>query len=237
MNSINVKIAGIVVEIATEYRPAVSVYQDFRTDEQPVCRITLTDDDIDFSAAELNVKNKLLIKTDCILRKFSEVLLPFDTMLMHGAAVGLENAAYLFTAPSHTGKTTHARLWLKNCPGAYIVNGDKPFIRFTEDGSIFACASPWAGKENLYTNTMAPLKSIVLMERAEDNCIQHISFAEAFPFLLQQIYHPSDEEKMRKTLHLMKRLSQSVTFWRFGCNNFKDDCFNITYDALVRDQK
>ena len=237
LNSISVKIAGVVVKILTEYRPAVSLYQDFRTSEQPECCIMLNNDDIDFSAVELNLKNKLLIKTNCIIRKFSEALLSFEAILMHGAVVGLGNAAYLFTAPSHTGKTTHARLWIDNCPDAYFVNGDKPFIRFTEDGSILACGSPWAGKENLYTNTMTPLKSIVLMERAENNCIRQISFAEAFPTLFQQTYHPSDEDKMRKTLRLLQRLDPSVSFWRFGCNNFKDDCFKTAYNALVRDQK
>ena len=237
MNIINVRIAGVVVEIVTEYRPGISLYQDFRTSEQPDCRITLTDDDIDFSAVELNKKAKLLIRTSCVLRKFSEALLPFDAILMHGTAVGLGNTAYLFTAPSHTGKTTHARLWMENCSNAYFINGDKTFIRFREDGSILACGSPWAGKENLYTNTMTPLKSIVLMERAGDNYIRRISFAEAFPILLQQTYQPAEEEKMRKTLHLLQQLNPTVSFWRFECNNFKDDCFRTAYNALVRDWK
>ena len=88
----------------------------------------------------------------------------------------------------------------------------------------------------MYTNTMIPLKDIVLMERAEDNHIEQISLAEAFPGLLQQVYRPDDEEKMRKTLRLMQRLSPAVTFWRFQCNNFKDDCFDVAYNALVKGQ-
>ena len=89
----------------------------------------------------------------------------------------------------------------------------------------------------MYTNTMVPLKSIILMERAEDNHIEQISFAEAFPKLLQQVYRPEDEEKMRKTLRLMQRLNGPVSFWRFQCNNFKDDCFDVAYNALVGKQK
>ena len=72
--------------------------------------------------------------------------------------------------------------------------------------------------------------------KAENNHIEQITFADAFPTLLQQVYRPNDEEKMRKTLHLMQKLSPGVTFWRFQCNNFKDDCFDVAYNALVRDQ-
>ncbi len=96
-----------------------------------------------------------------------------------------------------------------------------------------ACGSPWGGKENYYINTMVPLKSIILMERAEDNCIEQISFAEAFPALLSQVFHPDDEDKTRKTLRLMQRLHPSVSFWRFRFNNYKDDCFDVAYNALV----
>ena len=71
------------------------------------------------------------------------------------------------------------------------------------------------------------------MERCEDNHIEQISFAEAFPSLLQQFYRPDDEDKMRKTLRLMQYLNPEVSFWRFQCNNFMDDCFDVAYNALV----
>ena len=169
-------------------------------------------------------------------RLISEALLSFDTLLVHGAVVALDGAAYMFTAQSGTGKSTHVRSWLESIGGAYVVNGDKPFIIVREDGELpLACGAPWAGKENLQTNTMVPLKAIVLLERAKENRMERISFIKAFPCLLQQVYHPDDEEQMRKTLRLIKQLSSAVTFWRFQCNNFKDDCFEVAYNALVRD--
>lgn len=168
-------------------------------------------------------------------RLVSEALLSFDTLLMHGAVVALDGAAYMFTAKSGTGKTTHIQSWLENIGGAYVVNGDKPFLIIGKD-SVLACGSPWAGKENLQTNTAVPLKSIVLLERANENRMERISFIQAFPTLLQQVYRPDDEEKMRKTLKLIQRLNPAVSFWRFQCNNFKDDCFEIAYNALVKGQ-
>ena len=69
------------------------------------------------------------------------------------------------------------------------------------------------------------------------NHIKQVSFAQAFPFLLQQVYRPDNEEKMRKTLRLTRRLNPAVSFWRFQRDNFKDDCFNVAYNALVKGQK
>ena len=88
-------------------------------------------------------------------------------------------------------------------------------------------------KENKYTNTMVPIKAIVCMERSEENHITEITFAQAFPFLLQQSYRPGDKDKMRKTLRLLQSLNGKVKFYRFKCNNFKDDCFEVAYNALV----
>lgn len=171
-------------------------------------------------------------------RLISEALLSFDTLLLHGSVVALDDAAFMFTAKSGTGKSTHVQNWLDNIDGAYVVNGDKPFIIVREaDKAPLACGSPWAGKENMQTNAIVPLKAIVLLERAEENQIERISFGQAFPFLLQQVYRPEDEEKMRKTLRLMQRMSSAVSFWRFHCNNFKDDCFEVAYRALVGGEK
>ena len=238
MNTFHIMVAGQVAEILSEYRPASSLYADFRTDRPPDFQITLTDDDLYLDAVLNGAKKKIEIKTAAILQKMADALFDYDILLFHGAVLALHDRAFMFTAPSRTGKTTHLMKWLDYLPDASVVNGDKPFIKFSDDGRPpLACGSPWAGKENLYTNTMVPLKSIILMERAEENHIEQITFAQAFPFLLQQVYRPDDEEKMRKTLRLMQRLNPAVSFWRFQCNNFKDDCFDVAYNALVKGQK
>ena len=53
--------------------------------------------------------------------------------------------------------------------------------------------------------------------------------------LFQQVYRPNDRGKMHQTLVLMERLSKTVSFWRFQCNNFKDNCFEVAYNALIND--
>ena len=235
MYSVNIELAGFVCRIESEYRLSVGLYRSFQTDASHDFSITLTANDI--CIIERAGKSFPGIITEHILQKVTDALIDFNTLLIHGVAIALDKCAYLFAASSGTGKTTHCELWQEKQRDTVFINGDKPFIRFHADGSQpLVCGSPWAGKEDMYTNTMIPLKDIVLMERAEDNHIEQISFAEAFPGLLQQVYRPDDEEKMRKTLRLMQRLSPAVTFWRFQCNNFKDDCFDVAYNALVKGQ-
>lgn len=169
-------------------------------------------------------------------RMLSEELLSFDTILMHGAVIAFDNAAYMFTANSGVGKTTHIKKWLEKIDGAFVVNGDKPYIIVRNNSeSPLACGSPWAGKEHMQTNAVVPLKAIILLERADENHIEPISFSQAFTTLFQQVYRPNDRSKMHQTLVLMERLSKTVSFWRFQCNNFKDNCFEVAYNALIND--
>ena len=242
MNFFRIKIADKVAEIVSTHRVSASFFRPFLTDTEPDYIIEL--DNVAFKRCNIDgfsfgqEQFEEQFDSSVIHEEVAKDLLQFDVILFHGAAIALSNSAFIFSAPSSVGKTTHILKWIEHLSNAYVINGDKPFIRFlSENNQVLVCGSPWAGKENMYTNTMVPLKSIILMERAEDNHIEQISFAEAFPKLLQQVYRPEDEEKMRKTLRLMQRLNGPVSFWRFQCNNFKDDCFDVAYNALVGKQK
>lgn len=239
MLTFRIRVAGKVAEMKALHPLPYRVCHDFMTPDQPDFRIFTERADLDYEAElyRANGTNEDLgfnaLNVSVLHRKLSEALLEYNTFAMHGACIALDEEAYLFTGRSGTGKTTHIIKWLEHCPDAIVVNGDKPFIRTFNDGhQPLACGSPWAGKENLYTNTMVPLKAIILMDRSEENQIQKISYADAFPTLLQQTYRPADSEKMRKTLHLLRRLDQQVNFYRFQFNNFKDDAFQTAYDAL-----
>lgn len=242
LESVKLKIANRVIEIRTVFLHTCDPAKLFLCNEAPDYSISITQDEINREIKEYELQcgsNSLKFANAefiAIHRKLSELLLFDDIIVIHGAAIGFKGQSFVFSGRSGTGKTTHIVNWLHQCPYSFAINGDKPFIKINNDGSALACGSPWAGKEGMYTNTMVPLKAVILMERAEDNHIEQISFAQAFPTLLQQTYRPDDAIKMRKTLHLMQRLSSTVSFWRFRFNNFKDDCFDTAFNALVRNQ-
>ena len=183
-----------------------------------------------------NVSTPRSIERTLLHQLIAESLLEFNTFLMHGAVVAVENISFLFSGKSGTGKTTHIKKWIENLQNSYVVNGDKPMIIINDEGA-FACGTPWCGKEQYGTNTIVPLHCIVFMERSNDNNIKPISFKKAFPMLVQQTYFPSSATEMQMTLRLLAELKKKVSFYMFSFNNFKEDSFQVAYDSLCSKQK
>lgn len=249
----NVRIAGLDATIRTVYTSSYVCCHDYLSDGKPLFTVEVTRDDIQremkkvdkffFTRTEFTGKkneytviketNESWIEAAIVHRKFVEAALDYERFFMHGAVIGIENSSIMFTAPSGTGKTTHIMKWINGIQNAYIVNGDKPLIHIEKKNDVIACGTPWCGKENLGTNTMVPLKTIVIMERCETNKIEEIDFGQAYPFLLRQTYLPDDAEKAKKTLNLMAKLFGRVRVFRFKFNNMSDDCFDIAYNTLI----
>lgn len=235
-----VSLAGHTIEINSVYPDVYLLCEKYLSEGDPDIHININQDDIAFEREEAT-KDKGrqedgYLETLAVYRRISEKLLDYDIFLMHGAVIAYDGNAYLFTAKSGTGKTTHIRKWLDNLEGAYVVNGDKPLIKITETEAV-ACGTPWCGKENMGQNSMIPLKAVIMMERGEDNSITEVPFSDAFVYLLQQTYQPNGTELMKKTLHLFSGLKGKVRFYKFIFNNMKDDVFSVAYNTLIKGEK
>ena len=229
-------VAGHSFFVHTLHEEAYFLCRKYIANEQGEIDIYISADDIEKERIKANTQNIIYqddyLETLALFRKIAEIMLEYDTFLMHGAVVAYEEKAYMFTAASGTGKTTHIRKWLQSLDGAYVVNGDKPLIK-TSNKEIMVCGTPWRGKEKLGRNCMVPLKAIILMERGDNNIIKEIPFEKALSFILKQTYMPDDKEKMKKTLQLLSRLNGEVRFYKFIFNNMKDDAFDVAYEAIV----
>ena len=237
-----INIANTNILISSIYKGIYNTCRDYlaESDAEPDVEIIVDEKMIDNEAERekeisQGMTDKQSIERLLIQRLIAEALIDKDTFLMHGAVIAVKNEAHLFTAPSGTGKTTHIQHWLDNVEGSFVVNGDKPFILLNET-EVFACGTPWRGKEKMGTNAIVPLRSIVFMERSTDNCIEEASFKTIFPLLLKQIYWPQNESAMRKTLRLLSRLKGSVRFYKFYFNNYKEDVFQVSFDTLIKDK-
>ena len=166
-----------------------------------------------------------------VYRKIAEKLPYHNAVLIHGSCVAVDGDAYLFTAKSGMGKSTHARLWRELLEErAVMVNDDKPLLRITESG-VTAYGTPWNGKHRLGANISAPLKALCVLTRAETNQITPITAAEAYPMLLQQVYRPFEPEALERTLRLVDRLAASVKLYRLGCN-MEPEAAEIAFAAM-----
>ncbi len=170
------------------------------------------------------------LETTAIYRKIAQVLPKYNAIIFHGSAVAVENKAYIFTAKSGTGKTTHTLLWLKNIKNSFIVNGDKPIIRIFDNG-IKVCGTPWCGKENLGANVQIPLSSICILNRGETNTIEKITFNDAISMLIGQTYCSPDTEILTETLKTLEKITNNVTLYKLYCN-MEDDASLVAFKAM-----
>jgi hypothetical protein len=227
----NILIVGVSIRIEAIFPSTKSFCKDYLTTKEPEFTITITQSDIDFERdITMNHFSDAYLETLALHRKLAVKLLDYDVLLIHGSVVAVDGQAYLFAAKSGTGKTTHTRLWIKNFPDAYVVNGDKPLVKITNDNAI-AYGTPWRGKENYGTNTNIPLKAICMLERDTYNHIEQITKNEALPMLFQQIYCHNDREAMSKTLGLINRLRNNTELYRLGCNML-DEAAYVAYEGM-----
>ena len=234
-----IRLAGRSIAVHSIYPDVYYEYNNFLAENsKPDIEICTDEDQIAAEFIRANQSDRKafsipMAEAFLVQRLISEQMLNFNTFLMHGTVIAVDNKAYMFTAPSGTGKTTHVRKWLNNIKGSFIVNGDKPLIIADEDG-VYACGTPWNGKEQMGNNAIVPLDSIVFMKRSDENRMEAVHYLTVFPKLLEQTYLPMDEEKMKKRLELLTRLKGNVGFYQFHFNNFKEDTFRVSYNTLIK---
>ena len=148
---------------------------------------------------------------------FARELLRFDGSYLHASAVILDGKAYLFSANSGTGKSTHAEKWCRLFGAAYL-NDDKPVLRLI-DGTWMAFGTPWSGKYDLSSPVGVPLAGIAFLERGEDNSIHPAEPGWAVPRIMNQSLWKLSAEQMERQLALVDRLVGQIPVWKLTCRN------------------
>ncbi len=151
--------------------------------------------------------------------EFCLKLLDFGGFMLHASGVVYKNHAYLFSAPSGTGKSTHTSIWRKAFgeDEAFIINDDKPVIKLSEEGAT-VFGTPWSGKTDANVNTSAPLQGICFLERGAENRIEEMPVKEAVHRILDQTVRPLEPMGMEKLLNILDRLLKNVRVYQMQCN-------------------
>ena len=194
-------------------------FAPFLTDcAEPECRVIITPEEIAAREAQGISHPYPQLVEDHVAR----FLLTKDVLHIHASALRYRGSAFLFAAPSGTGKSTHARLW-REVFGSEVtmINDDKPFLRL-DTGKVHVCGSPWNGKHDLGTNLEAPLKSICILHQGEENHIRKLSKDDAFFYLIRQIYIWDNMEDTRKIMKLIDCLVTEVPVYQLSCRPTHD---------------
>ena len=218
MEQFRISLAGLTVEMHSRYPLARAFCKDYLEESTG---ILFSADAVESEIAELmrtlDAPDAPHAELLSLQRSIAEQLPRFDRFLIHGAAISYEGKAYLFLAPSGTGKSTHIRLWREHIGKTVgIVNGDKPIV--DASGAVpTVCGTPWAGKENWQKNVSVPLGAICLLRRGETDAIRRVTPSEQIGALLCQVYRPDDVSALTETLTLADKVFRTVPLYELIC--------------------
>lgn len=145
-------------------------------------------------------------------------VLILDGIVIHSSSLALDGKGILFTAPSGTGKSTHAELYEKHFGDRVsVINDDTPVVRFVND-IPYVCGTPWSGSSDKFKNTEVPLKAIVVLKQASINKIRRLSPIEALPLVMPRLFLPYfDNNLMERASGLLDRLLSRVPIYHLEC--------------------
>ena len=148
--------------------------------------------------------------------------------------VAYMESAYLFSASSGTGKSTHTRLW-QSLFGeeARVFNDDKPALRYL-DGRWLAYGTPWCGKDGININMKAPVAGICFLRRGGENSIRRLTALEATARILSQTMHRFyDAEYIDLLASHIDKLVREIPVYELCCLP-DEDAARLSYETMRR---
>ena len=217
------RIAEMNIAVKARYEETYRYMADFLTDSEDYeLYIEPTDEMIRYEAKlgkdiHGDAGSPFICEAVAILRVICDYIIDKGGFFLHCSCLRYRDEAIIFTAPSGTGKSTHASLWRKRFGDEVtMINDDKPLVR-EKDGSFVIYGTPWNGKHGIGNNISAPVRAVVFLSQAPENTAAAIAPVEALTLLLQQTVLPPDKAQLSKLLDMLGRMVESVPMYRLGC--------------------
>lgn len=171
----------------------------------------------------------------CALLQLENLMAFYDGFLLHSSFVRSRGQGILFSAPSGTGKSTQADLWVQH-ENAEIINGDRAAIRLI-DGKWTAFGLPYAGSSLIYRNESAPLSAIVILRQAKKNTMYRLSPSQAWKLLLSETtVHYWDKVFMDTILSRIEKLVGEIPVYLLECLPDKA-AVELARDTIFKENK
>ena len=231
------RIAEMNIAVQARYEETYLYMRDFLTDsEEYELYIEPTDEMIQYEARlgeEIHGQagSMYICEAVAILRVICDYIIDKKGFFLHCSCLKYKDEAVIFTAPSGTGKSTHASLWRRHFGDEVVmINDDKPLVR-EKDGRFIIYGTPWNGKHGIGTNTSAPVRAVVFLSQATENHAAPVEPIEAMTLLLQQTVLPSDKAQLSKLLDMLGRMVETVPMFRLGCT-ISDEAVRTIYEQI-----
>ena len=227
------KFAETVVSVSYETEYIEKQCREYLSDETPEIELVISADDVQYERdrADFDGYSYGYLESLAFYRKFCSYIVNKNILLFHSSAIAVDGKAYLFAAPSGTGKSTHTRLWREIFgERALTVNDDKPLVKIENERAI-VYGTPWDGKHRLSSNISMPVAGICFLTRGEKNSIKRMQPMEALPEFLSQTFRPLSESGVAKMLELALKATAEIPMWKLACN-ISDEAVKVAYEGM-----
>lgn len=231
------RIADMNIAVKARYEYTKKQLADYAVDNKDYeLSVTVTDEMI---AYEQDLGEKIhgapqradMCESIAILRVICDHIIRRGGFFLHCSCLRYGGKAIIFTAPSGTGKSTHAALWKQHFGDRVeMINDDKPLVREQEDGFVIY-GTPWRGKHGRGGNLSAPIGAVFFLEQAPENSVEPVSSFTALSLLMQQTVIPRGREDTSTLLDMLGRLIEHVPMVRLKCN-ISDEAVLTALSAL-----
>ena len=139
-----------------------------------------------------------------------------NMLTIHGVLIEYANRGIILSAPSGTGKSTHAHFW-RDCYRALIINGDRALCG-KRDGIWTGYGMPWCGSSGEYINRDVPIRAIVVLQQAEENEVRLLTPLEGFQRMYENLVLPQwDKDKVNQGLDLFDDMLANIPVYLLKC--------------------
>ena len=185
----------------------------------PLENIKITKEEIDHETVHDTAHDEAYHEFVCIFRHITNSIIKYDGLFVHSAVISMDNDGYMFSGRSGVGKSTHINEWVKlfGNDRVTIINGDKPVIRFFDDG-IYAYGSPWHGIEGWSSNSKIKLKSVCFLKQSHENRIRELKSPEILKELINQTVIPANLKDKLKYFELLDKFIKALEFYELECD-------------------
>lgn len=135
---------------------------------------------------------------------------------IHSVSILYREKAWLFSASSGTGKSTHAALWTDTSIASNI-NGDLNLIG-SDNGTATVYGIPWCGTSAIYDTHSYPLGGVIFLKRSPVDRLEDISGSERVVTLTRRSISPVwNSMALQKMITDLVPIADSVYIKRLCC--------------------
>lgn len=235
------RIAEMNIAVDARYEYTTEYLRDYLTDSSDYELYIEVTDDMLAHERRLNIEihgepfTDSLCEIVAVLRVICDHIIHRGGFFLHCSCLRIDGAGIVFTAPSGTGKSTHAALWRRvYSDRVEMINDDKPLVRL-KDGEFYIYGTPWTGKHGIGSNISAPIKAVFFLEQAPENSVERIDAFTALGLLMQQTVLPTMRADMAELVDMLAKLIESTPMYRLRCN-ISDEAAMTAYEAVCSEQ-